>query len=304
MEGFMKQLVILSGKGGTGKTTIAASFVFLANEKFRSIEKKSNVCFADCDVDVPNLHLIFTESKKLLSQTYYGLRKAVIDQSICIHCGVCEENCRFDAVKNGVVNTYLCDGCGVCNYVCPVSNNGNKAVKLEKSPAGEYSIYNTKLGVLSTASLKIGGGTTGKLVNGVKRNLEANTTDEVLAIVDGSPGIGCPVVASVAESDMVLLVAEPSISGISDLKKVVASIEILGIPMVVCINKSDLCLEKKQELIDYCQKSGLPIIGEIPTDQTVTKAINHARTVVEYSDSPAAIAISDIFEKTIKLLDI
>lgn len=300
----MKQLVILSGKGGTGKTTLAASFVFLAAEQLRAMSDSLPVCFADCDVDVPNLQLIFSEGKELMTQSYYGLRKAVIDQSLCTHCGTCDEYCRFDAVKNGVVNTYLCDGCGVCVQVCPKSSNGTKAVKLENLPSGDCSVLRTKKGVFSTATLKIGGGTTGKLVNQVKQNLVQYSSKEQLMIVDGSPGIGCPVVASVAEADMVLIVTEPSVSGISDLQRIVDTVRQARIPILICINRANLCQAKRDEIFQYCQREKLDIVGEIPNDPSVMKATNHGRAVVEYDNAPAAFAIQSAFEKVVQKLEL
>lgn len=145
----MKQLLILSGKGGTGKTTIASSFISL-------LKGQHKTCFADCDVDVPNLHLIFSEGQTMLSQkTCFG-KRAVINQSLCTHCGLCEQHCRFGAMKNGVVNPYLCEGCGVCELVCPIGSGSEKAVHLAETSTGSYSVSATEYGVFSTASLKPG----------------------------------------------------------------------------------------------------------------------------------------------------
>lgn len=289
----MKEILILSGKGGTGKTTVAAAFIAL-----------SKTCaFADCDVDVPNLHLIFNKETPLFKEDYVGYRKAVIDQDLCTHCGICQAHCAFGALKNGVINTYLCEGCGVCELVCPVSLSGGKAVRLEEVPSGACSVWKEEEGTFSTALLSAGSRGTGKLVSRVKRNLAQYAQEEV-AIVDGAPGMGCPIVASVAGADLVLLVVEPSLSGISDLERVLETVSIFGTEALVCINKVDSCQECAARMREFCAERGIAIVGEIPYDPLVLRAVNHSRPVTHYEDSPAAIAIGEIYLQVMSHLNL
>ncbi len=203
----MKRLLILSGKGGTGKTTTAAAFVKLSGAR----------AFADCDVDAPNLHLVAGLEGEPEEKPFIGSEKAVIDENKCVNCGICAEKCRFGAItlENGhtKVGEYACEGCGVCAYVCP-----QQAVSMVKDVAGTQFLYKGQT-VFSTARLKMGRGNSGKLVTSVKMDMLKNTPDTELAVIDGSPGIGCPVIASVSGMDLVLVVAEPSLSGLSDLKR-------------------------------------------------------------------------------------
>ncbi|MDW7669883.1 MAG: 4Fe-4S binding protein, partial [Bacillota bacterium] len=203
----MKQLVILSGKGGTGKTTLAVSLIKLSKNKM----------FADCDVDAPNVKLIFENNEIIEEKPYFGLKKAFKFDDICINCGKCEELCRFNAIKDGVVNINYCEGCGVCERFCPVTDDqGRKAIRLEDDSSGTTRIEKLNNEIFSNANLKIGNGASGKLVTEVRKNMYKHKTDEELAIIDGSPGIGCPVIASLTGIEFCLLVAEPSISGIHD----------------------------------------------------------------------------------------
>jgi len=189
----MKQLLILSGKGGTGKTTVASAFVKLANAK----------AYADCDVDAPNLHLIMHQPSEPKTTDYYGLPKAQINTDLCVQCDMCRENCRFDAISViGANNEYkidefACEGCGVCEAVCMTG-----AISLKPAVAGKLMLY-VNDDVFSTAELKMGSGTSGMLVTEVKKQMKAAAPTAELAIIDGSPGIGCPVIASISGVNMV-----------------------------------------------------------------------------------------------------
>ena len=248
----MKQLLILSGKGGTGKTTIASAFIKLADAK----------AYADCDVDAPNLHLIAGWSVKPAKTDYYGLPKAEIDPKLCIKCDQCRQNCRFDAISTDEkykVDPFACEGCGVCEYVCPV-----EAITMKSAVAGELMLYSDGEKVFSTAQLKMGSGTSGMLVTEVKKQMKAATVDTELAIIDGSPGIGCPVIASLSGVDMVLIVAEPSISGISDMERVIKTAAKFGTKTAVCINKYDTNIGNTKKIEEFCKNKGCLLSAGYP----------------------------------------
>lgn len=286
----MKQLLILSGKGGTGKTTLAGSFIKLAQAK----------AYADCDVDAPNLHLIMKQASVPQKADYYGLPKAKIDVTLCKQCDLCRKNCRFAAIKalpEYQVDYYACEGCGVCEAICPAG-----AISLQPAIARELRLYADEA-IFSTAQLKMGSGTSGRLVTEVKKQLKSvSAAKEIeLAIIDGSPGIGCPVIASLSGVDMVLLVAEPSLSGISDLERIMKTAEKFGTRIAVCINKYDTSLANTKKIEAFCQKHKLPLTGRIPFDPEAVKAINNGKSIVEV-DCAAGHAVKEVFTQTIKML--
>ena len=285
----MKQLLILSGKGGTGKTTIAGAFIKLSAAK----------AYADCDVDAPNLHLVMAQNSEPAKKDFYGLPKAEINRDLCIRCDRCRQNCRFDAIlinEEYLVDAYACEGCGVCEAVCPAD-----AVSLRPDVAGELMLYSDKDKVFSTAQLKMGSGTSGMLVAEVKKQMRSKAKDAELAIIDGSPGIGCPVIASLSGVDMVLIVAEPSVSGISDMKRIIKTAETFQTKAAVCVNKYDTNILNTERIEEYCRTNNLPFIGRIPFDPEAVKAVNGGLTVVDI-DCPAGNAVRVVFNKTIELL--
>ncbi|NMD37278.1 MAG: 4Fe-4S binding protein, partial [Christensenellaceae bacterium] len=232
----MKKLLILSGKGGTGKTTVAAAFIDFLSAR----------AFADCDVDAPNLHIVTRLDSTPKYKDYYGSQKANIVSDKCIACGLCVSKCRFDAIQiiNGKaqINEYACEGCGVCHFVCP-----NDAVIMQDDIAGEQMLFKNEDRVFSTAKLKMGRGNSGKLVTEVKNDLyKASNAD--FAIIDGSPGIGCPVIASVTGVDMILIVAEPSVAGIHDMERIIKTADILNVKTAVCVNKYDTYLDNTENI--------------------------------------------------------
>ncbi len=285
----MKRLLILSGKGGTGKTTTAAAFIQFS--KSRAI--------ADCDVDAPNLHIVTEKNNECKTKDFIGSNKAVIDENACVHCGICAEKCRFDAIldkgKSYYVDEYNCEGCGVCQYVCP-----KDAVRLVEDVAGEQKLY---LGdaVFSTAMLKMSRGNSGKLVTAVKLDMLKHAPETELAIVDGSPGIGCPVIASVSGMDLVLVVAEPSISGLHDLKRLVKTTDTLGTKLAVCVNKWDQSPENTECIVSFCEENKIPFTGKIPYDKTASKAINEGKSLAEI-DCAARTALLEVYENVRGLL--
>ena len=232
---------------------------------------------------------------------FYGLPKAEIDRDLCLQCGLCEQYCRFDAIQideEGCyeVQYYECEGCGVCEAICPV-----EAVSLQPAIAGDLMLYVDDT-VFSTAQLRIGAGNSGLLVTEVKNKMKSVDIDAELAIIDGSPGIGCPVIASLSGVDMVLIVAEPSISGLSDMERIIKTAEGFQLKIAVCTNKYDSNIEITEKIEAWCREMGLPYAGRIPFDSQAVKAVNNGLSVVDV-DCPAGRAVKDVFRRTIKILD-
>ena len=287
----MKRLLILSGKGGTGKTTTAAAFLRFSQAQ----------AAADCDVDAPNLHLMLHPQSQPQRSAFLGGDKAAVDTNRCTGCGECLRHCRFSALtlEQGVcqVNPYACEGCGVCDYVCP-----EQAVALHQDVAGEKELYaEAGRSVFSTATLKMGRGNSGKLVTEVKLAMLKNAPDTQLAILDGSPGIGCPVIASVSGMDLVLVVAEPSLSGLSDLKRLVKTAQTFQTKLAVCVNKWVQSPQHTQQIKAFCQELDIPFTGVIPYDAAASAAINQGLSLAQI-DCPARDALKDIYNNTMKLL--
>jgi len=288
----MKELLVCSGKGGTGKTSVVASFAALA----------AKPVLADCDVDAADLHLVLTPDIEQRKDFWSG-REAVIRQKDCTDCGICQEVCQFDAIQlkpNGdgfasyEVDPLACEGCGVCVRMCP-----ELAIDFPERICGEWFISKTRFGPLVHAQLGIAAENSGKLVTLV-RSRARDLVEEVegnLLIVDGPPGIGCPVIASLAGADLVLVVTEPTLSGLHDLERVVQLTRHFNIPVAVCLNKDDLNTTVALSIIDYCEQQGLPVVGQIPYDPQVTTAQLSNRSVVEQGDSPAAAAIRKVWKQ-------
>lgn len=285
----MKKLLILSGKGGTGKTTVAAAFIRFSEAR----------AFADCDVDAPNLHLVAGELGNPEKADFLGSEKAVIDPEKCIGCGKCEALCRFDAIKitDGcyAADEFACEGCGVCERFCPQG-----AVTMQEDVAGEVQLYRNRR-IFSTAELKMGRGNSGKLVSEVKKRLSEAAKNESFAIIDGSPGIGCPVIASISGVDMVLIVAEPSVSGISDMERILKTAAVFETKAVVCVNKWDTSPHNTETIRRFCSENNVPYIGQIPYDGQASLAINAGISIADI-DCPASEALRQIFERVMDML--
>ena len=286
----LKKLLILSGKGGTGKTTTAAAFIRFSGAR----------AMADCDVDAPNLHIVNEFQGEPERSDFIGSEKAQIDPQKCIGCGVCLAHCRFHAIEQGAdgicsVREHACEGCGVCAYVCPA-----EAVELKPAVAGQLTLYKGER-VFSTAKLKMGCGNSGKLVTQVKANMQKAAPETELAIIDGSPGIGCPVIASVTGVNLVLVVAEPSLSGLSDLERIVATAATLRTPLAVCVNKYDTSPDKAEEIEDFCRTRDLPFVGKIPYDPAASAAINRGESVADV-DCPAGRALRQVYQQVHRIL--
>lgn len=283
----MKQIVVLSGKGGTGKTTVAGGLISLLAGR----------AFADCDVDAPNLHLIYPMDIDRRAP-FIGYQVAVIDPQACTGCGRCESLCRFDAIREGKVDPYLCEGCGVCEAFCPARDAEDRpAIRLMDHVSGETLTGYADGALFSSARLKMGSGASGKLVAQVRTNLMDRVRDEEWVVIDGSPGIGCPVLASMTGADRVLIVAEPSISGLHDMRRIAMTARGFGIPPWVCVNKyrGDTCISPR--IRSFCREQGILYAGEIPYDHTVVTAVNEGRSIMAYPDSAAAAAIQDIWQR-------
>jgi MinD superfamily P-loop ATPase len=285
----MRQLLVLSGKGGTGKTSVASSFI-----KLSSVD-----AYADCDVDAPNLMQVVPKSGNKIQNDFYGMKKAKIDNSKCISCNRCLTNCKFDAITNinsiYSVDTGMCESCSVCQLVCPTN-----AITMEEHIAGELILYKDER-VFSTAKLRMGSGTSGKLVTEVKRQLKDNSDSEI-AIIDGSPGIGCPVISSISGVEMVLVVTEPSLTGLSDMKRIITLCKNFKTKVAVTINKYDLNPNITQIIEEYCFNNSIEMVGNIPYDINAIKAINMGRTIVEL-ECKAKESIEKVYKKTMEIFN-
>ncbi|MBN2070455.1 MAG: ATP-binding protein [Candidatus Krumholzibacteriota bacterium] len=281
----MKELVIISGKGGTGKTSVAASFAGLAGR----------VVIADCDVDAANMHLVMAPVTRETTR-FSGGKIALISPEICAGCGKCLDLCRYDAIteENGsyAIDKIACEGCGVCAYFCPA-----KAIEMVDDENGEWYISDTPYGPMVHARLGAGGENSGKLVtlvrNQARQIAKKNKTETIL--VDGSPGIGCPVIASITGADAVLVVTEPSMSGLHDLKRVVSIGRHFGARVLVAINKYDINLDMTDEILGFIKDEELELAGRVHYDIDVTLAQIAGKSVVEFSDGQAASDIREMW---------
>jgi len=277
----LKELVVISGKGGTGKTSIAASLVRLSGR----------VVAADCDVDAANLHLVIRHRVRKAAP-FGGGSRAVIDPAACSACGKCRELCRFDAISNHDsvfrVDKFACEGCGVCAYFCPEG-----AVTLHDEKGGEWFVSDTDTGPLVHARLVAGGENSGKLVTIVRNEANKAASDGGFdrIIVDGAPGIGCPVIASITGADAVLVVTEPTLSGAHDMERALELAGHFGVKAMLAVNRYDINEEIAAQICEYAAGRGIPVAGMIRYDSDVTRAQMKGLSVVEYSDGPAAADI-------------
>jgi MinD superfamily P-loop ATPase len=286
----MTQIVILSGKGGTGKTSLSAAFAHLAG-------LSGTLVLVDADVDAANLELLL-KAQRIQEEPFMGGSIAILDQSLCSVCGVCQDVCRFDAVSfsEGIysIDPVACDGCAACLYACP-----EKAITMQEQQAGEWYISETEYGRFYHAHLYPAQENSGKLVALIKRQAQ-DTYDELdgdLLLVDGPPGIGCPVISAISGADVVLIVTEPSLAGIHDLERVLGTADYFQVPAWVCINKADIYPEGSQRIKELCQEMDLPFLGEIPYDLTIPRAMTAGEPVTKFSpESEASREIRKIWE--------
>jgi MinD superfamily P-loop ATPase len=287
----LKQLVILSGKGGTGKTTVTAALAHLASREMRLV-------LADADVDAANLELVLDPTKRT-QEDFVGAKLAVIDDATCISCGRCAEVCRFDAVRDDIdhgdafrVEPLACEGCASCYYQCPV-----EAIDMVAQRSGRWFRSETQYGPLFHAHLFAGQENSGKLVSTVKQqaNLWALDIDAEMLLVDGPPGIGCPVISASAGADIALLVVEPTVSGVHDLDRVLATTEHFGVPAQVVINKADLNSARADAIRTFCASRSVPLLGQIPYDTIITQAMVAGQPITAYDRGPATQALQAIW---------
>ena len=315
----MKQLVILSGKGGTGKTTVAAALAHLASQEL-------SIVLADADVDAANLELVLDPAKQE-EHDFMGGQVAVIDPEKCTACGICADVCRFDAVTplphpptplplsseergRGAqggggevykVDSLACEGCASCYYQCP-----EEAIRMEEQQAGLWFRSDTRFGPLFHAHLFAGQENSGKLVTLVKQQarLRGLDTGASLVVVDGPPGIGCPVISASAGMDLALHVVEPTVSGVHDLERIMGTTDHFGVPSLVLINKADLNPARAEEIVAFCAGRGVEVVGRIPYDDIVTEAMVQGRPVTAYVDGPVTEALQGIWERVKDHLDV
>jgi MinD superfamily P-loop ATPase len=284
----MKEIVVLSGKGGTGKTTIVGSFAALAKGKV----------LADCDVDAADLHLLLSPSVKQESEFWSG-QVAYIDEERCTQCGLCQELCRFSAITDFRVDPVSCEGCGFCSHICPV-----EAITMKENMSGHWFISDTSYGPLVHARLGIAQENSGKLVAVVRQRAKRIAEEQALdyIISDGPPGIGCPVISSLSGASLALLVTEPTLSGIHDLERVLGVCRHFGVPALVCINKYDLNEDNARQIETYCLTQGVQVASRIPFDNVVTEALVRAVPVVEYPDGRVSQEIRTLWLKVSEIM--
>ena len=284
----MKELVVLSGKGGTGKTSIVGSFAALARKKV----------LADCDVDAADLHLLLAPSTSEENEFWSG-QVAIIDDGKCTQCGLCQEICHFEAIEDFRVDHISCEGCGFCYHICPA-----EAITMQENLSGHWFISETRYGSLVHARLGIAQENSGKLVavvrQKVKQIAEANNLDFI--ITDGPPGIGCPVISSLSGASLALLVTEPTLSGMHDLERIISVCHHFDIPAVVCINKYDINEDNSHQIEGYCYNQKVEVVAKISYDSVVTEALIKGLPVVEYSQGKVAQEIEKLWQSTLSFL--
>jgi len=288
----MKELIVISGKGGTGKTSIVSAFASLA--------KDSIIC--DADVDAADLYLIMKPNIKRREEFQSG-HTAIINKEKCTECGLCRDLCRWDAISEDfVVDSIDCEGCGVCFYFCP-----EKAIDFPLNSCGEWFISETRFGPLVHARLYIAEENSGKLVTMVRQEAKklAEEKGAELIITDGPPGIGCPVIASIGGASLVLIVTEPTVSGQHDMERVYQLAAHFNVPALVCVNKADLNPDAARIIENYSIEKGLRFVGNIPFDENFTKAMVEEKTIIEFDPNSHSVgSIKEIWDRVLEELKI
>jgi MinD superfamily P-loop ATPase len=283
-SGGSKEFVIMSGKGGTGKTSLSAAIAEMTHDSL----------FFDADVDASNLPILL-KGKRVSEKRFIGGQKASIDLEKCTHCDACVSACHFNAITNEHhVIPEACEGCAFCSLVCP-----QNAISMYDAETGYVFLSDSDRGPVSHAFLHIGEENSGKLVSQVRDQAYGVVSEEKLGQIvgDGPPGTGCPVIAATTGADLVLIVTEPGLSGVHDMMRAVKLTKHFGIEALMVINKADMNLEQKQVIYEYCENENIPILGEIPFDETVETALCEEKSIMHYPQSMAALAIKEIYQK-------
>jgi len=285
----MKEIVIISGKGGTGKTTIVASLAVLVKNKV----------IVDCDVDAADLFLLIQPVTQERHEFWSG-HKAVIDKDKCTQCGLCQDLCRFNAINDFQVDTISCEGCGFCYHVCP-----EEAIIMEENLSGSWFTADTRYGPLVHAKLGIAQENSGKLVATVRQQAkfiaEKKGVDYILS--DGPPGIGCPVISSISGVNLAVIVTEPTLSGIHDLDRAISVCQHFNVPVIVCINKYDLNEDNSHQIENYCHSQRIEVASKIPFDNVVTEALVQGLPVVEYCSNNVTQQIKGLWKAISRSLE-
>lgn len=290
----MIRLAVISGKGGTGKTMITAALAHML---------PGSLVLADCDVDAANLELLLSP-RLIRTEPFMGTKTAVIDPTLCTQCGKCMEHCRFGAIgRDGDtyrVSPLRCEGCAVCVHICPT------AITMQPRQTGEIKYSETARGHLVHARLVPGAGNSGLLVHAVKKTAMEHDQDCDLFLIDGPPGTGCPLISTISGTDIVLIVTEPSVSGLHDLKRVVAVCRQFRPRILVAINRFDLELSLTEKIQCWCDEEKIPVIGKIPFDPAVIESVRKGVPITDSGATPAAQAIQILaanLEQELKHLD-
>ena len=293
--GKVKEIVVISGKGGTGKTSITASFAYLGGK---------DLIVADCDVDAADMHLLMAPDFGQAEDFYSG-ELAYIDQDVCIKCGKCQDVCRFDSIpiidSKYIVDSLGCEGCGYCARVCPVN-----AITNSQPNVGKCFISGIRTGsTMVHARLSIGSDNSGKLVAKVKNEAKdlAEKQNKIAVLVDGSPGVGCPVVSSLSGASFTVLVTEPTVSGLHDLKRVYELVKKFGIKAGCIINKADLNKSISEDIKNFLKEEEIVLLSEIPYNVKFTDAMTNGKTIVEY-DKELGNIISESWLKIKKIVEL
>lgn len=291
----LKQILIISGKGGTGKTVISAALASIVSSKV----------MADCDVDAANLYLLL-KPEIIENVPFYGEKKAVVRVESCTGCGLCLPHCRFSAIaptSEGKIKIdhIACEGCGVCAHFCPA-----KAIEMKENIAGNLFVSRTAYGPFVHARLGAGEENSGKLVTEVRKKAKEIAEKEGLnyVIIDGPPGIGCPVVASLSGVDLALVVTEPTMSGIHDMERVIQVARHFGLKTACALNKFDINPELSHEIEQWCRLNSVPILARIPFEETVVKAVIQGIPITEFSDNGGSQVVAEIKQLWHKMGDV
>jgi MinD superfamily P-loop ATPase len=282
----VREVAIVSGKGGTGKTTIAAAFMAIAGA----------LVMADCDVDAPDLHILLQPDVKQ-TEEFISSKIAIINEDACTNCNLCQTACRFDAAHPPDINPISCEGCGVCEYICP-----EKAITMHDKVSGEIHESSTRFGPMIHAKLLPGEGNSGKLVTEVrKRSVQfADKTGNGLVLIDGSPGIGCPVIATVTGLYMGIVVTEPTLSGIHDMKRVLGLMKQMRIRPAIIINKYDINLDNSEDIERFCLENDVEILGTLPFNQIMTESMIAGKTLPEFAPEHELVKLLEKMWKKIE----